>query len=113
MRDAMVLMIPSLWYEGLPVVVPEAFSASLPIVASNLGSLGTLIAPEETGLLVSPGNAASLCEAVTKLHESPLLQSRMRARAREVYEHLYRPESNLKLLLSIYDEARSAVGCVS
>ena len=110
MRNALVLIIPSLWYEGLPVVIPEAFSAALPIIASNLGSLGTLIVSRETGLLVTPGNADSLRAALTEIYESPLLQSRMRARAREVYEQLYRPESNLKLLLNIYEEARSVVG---
>jgi glycosyltransferase involved in cell wall biosynthesis len=109
MRNALVLIIPSLCYEGLPVVVPEAFSASLPIIASNLGSLGTLIAPGETGVLVPPGDAVSLRAAVNNLSESPALLSQMRLRARQVYEQLYRPESNLKLLLGIYEDAISAV----
>jgi glycosyltransferase involved in cell wall biosynthesis len=109
MRNALVLIIPSLCYEGLPVVVPEAFSASLPIIASNLGSLGTLIAPGETGMLVPPGDAVSLRAAVNNLSESPALLSQMRLRARQVYEQLYRPESNLKLLLGIYEDAISAV----
>jgi glycosyltransferase involved in cell wall biosynthesis len=109
MRNALVLIIPSLCYEGLPVVVPEAFSASLPIIASNLGSLGTLIAPGETGMLVPPGDAVSLRAAVNNLSESPALLSQMRVRARQVYEQLYSPESNLKLLLGIYEDAISAV----
>ncbi len=108
MRNAFVLIVPSLWYEGLPVVVPEAFSAALPIVASNLGSLGTLIAPDETGLLMPPGDAASLRKAVTALFESPAQHSRMRTHARQVYEQLYSPESNLKQLLGIYEDALSA-----
>ena len=109
MRNALVLIIPSLCYEGLPVVVPEAFSASLPIIASNLGSLGTLIAPGETGVLVPPGDAVSLRTAVKNLSESPVLLSQMRVRTRQVYEQLYRPESNLKLLLGIYEDAISAL----
>jgi glycosyltransferase involved in cell wall biosynthesis len=109
MRDALVLIIPSLWYEGLPVVVPEAFSAALPIIASNLGSLGTLIAPGETGMLVLPGDADSLRAAVNTLSGSPALQKQMRLRARQVYEQLYRPESNFKHLIAIYEDAVSAV----
>ncbi len=48
MRNARVLLVPSLWYEGLPMVVPEAFGAGLPIVASRIGSLETLIRTNTT-----------------------------------------------------------------
>jgi glycosyltransferase involved in cell wall biosynthesis len=109
MQDAMVLLIPSLWCEGLPVVVPEAFSASLPIIASDLGSLATLVTPRETGFLVPPGEANALREAVASLFKLPAFQQKLRTRAREVYEQKYTPELNLNLLLDIYRQA-CAVG---
>ena len=31
--------MPSIWYEGFPVTLLEAFSTSLPVIASDIGSL--------------------------------------------------------------------------
>ena len=67
MKKARVLLVPSLWYEGLPMVVPEAFGASLPIVASRIGSLETLIMDQHNGLLVEPGCASALRAAVRRI----------------------------------------------
>lgn len=105
MQQARVLLIPSLWYEGLPMVVPEAFGTGLPIVASRIGSLQTLIEEGGNGLLVEPGNAAALAEAVRRLTSNASLELSLRLEARRTYEALYRPNANLRLLLDIYEQA--------
>jgi glycosyltransferase involved in cell wall biosynthesis len=109
MRQARVLLIPSLWFEGLPMVVPEAFGAGLPIIASRIGALETLIDDGGNGLLAEPGNAASWVEAVRRFSTEPGLEQRLRQKARQTYEILYRPEANVRLLLQIYEQAQ-AVG---
>jgi len=105
MQQARVLLIPSLWYEGLPMVVPEAFGTGLPIVASRIGSLQTLIEEGGNGLLVEPGNAAALAEAVRRLTSNASFERGLRLEARRTYEALYRPDANLRLLLDIYEQA--------
>ncbi len=107
MLHARVLLIPSLWFEGLPMVVPEAYGAGLPIVASRIGALETLVEDGVNGLLVEPGNPAALAQAVRRIAASPSLESGLRLRARQTYEELYRPEANLRLLLEIYERARA------
>jgi glycosyltransferase involved in cell wall biosynthesis len=102
MRSARVLLIPSLWYEGLPMVVPEAFATGLPIVASNIGALSSLIAHGANGLLVPPGNHEALVEAVRTVALTPGLETLLRAEARSTYERSYRPEANVQQLLDIY-----------
>jgi glycosyltransferase involved in cell wall biosynthesis len=109
MRQARVLLIPSLWFEGLPMVVPEAFGAGLPIIASRIGALETLIDDGANGLLAEPGNAESWVEAVRRFSTEPGLEQRLRQKARQTYETLYRPEVNVGLLLEIYEQAQ-AVG---
>ncbi len=104
MKNAAFLLLPSLWYEGLPMVVPEALGAGLPIVASAIGSLASLVEPEQTGLLVPAGDAAALATACRRLGaDLPLLAS-MRIQARARYVLSYQPANNFALLASIYNE---------
>jgi glycosyltransferase involved in cell wall biosynthesis len=105
MQHARVLLIPSVCYEGLPMVVPEAFGAGLPIIASRIGSLQTLIEDGGNGFLVEPGNAAELAEAVRRIAANERLESDLRRRARQAYETLYRPDANLRILLQVYEMA--------
>jgi glycosyltransferase involved in cell wall biosynthesis len=111
MRRARLLVMPSLWYEGLPMVVPEAFSAGLPIAASRIGALETLITESDAGesgdgVLFEAGNPRVLAETVRRFAAEPERQPGMRRRARATYEALYRPDANLKRLLDIYEQAR-------
>ena len=41
MKDASVLILPSTWYEGFPMILAEAFAVGLPVIASNLGSMSS------------------------------------------------------------------------
>lgn len=57
-----VLTIPSLT-EGLPMILLEAMSAALPVVATKVGDIpGTLA---DAGALVEPGDAADLAAAIS------------------------------------------------
>ena len=38
-----VLVVPSLWYENAPLVIQEAFSANIPVIATNLGGMAEII----------------------------------------------------------------------
>lgn len=107
MRKARVLLIPSLCYEGLPMVVPEAFGAGLPIVASRIGSLETLIMDQHNGLLVEPGRPAALRTAVRRIAADRHVETLLRYGARATYEADYRPEANLRALVQIYDQVVS------
>src|SRR5207244_4957518 len=64
MRAARVLVFPSMCYEGLPLVITEAFATGLPVIASGLGGLSSVVRQEHTGLLVRPGDPADLPAAV-------------------------------------------------
>jgi glycosyltransferase involved in cell wall biosynthesis len=72
-----------------PMKVYEYMAAGLPVVASRLGQLATLIRPGHNGLLVPPGDAAALAAALARLLESPGLRRRLgtAARADVLREH--------------------------
>ena len=110
MRAAGFLIIPSTWYEGLPVVSVEAFAAGCPIIASKLGNLATIVRDQKTGLHFAPGDARDLAAQVRWLSSRPEQLPAMKAAARSEYERHYQPEGNYRRLISIYQAALARAG---
>jgi glycosyltransferase involved in cell wall biosynthesis len=63
--DALVL--PSLFGEGLPMVVLEAMAAALPVIATRVEGTPEAITHGVEGLLAEPRDAASLADAIRQL----------------------------------------------
>jgi glycosyltransferase involved in cell wall biosynthesis len=102
MGAARLLIFPSLWYEGFPRVIVEAFARGLPVVASNLGSMASLIEHRRTGLHFHPGDTDDLAAQVTWALDRPQELERMRREARTVFEAAYTADRNYHLLMQIY-----------
>jgi glycosyltransferase involved in cell wall biosynthesis len=109
MRKAQFLVLPSLVYEGFPMVIAEAFAAGLPIIASRLGAMAELVRDGETGLHFNPGDAADLAAKVRWALAHPQAMCEMSKRARQTYLRLYTPQANYRRLMEIYDDARRTV----
>ena len=62
-----VLVLPSLYKEGLPNVLLEAMSMGLPVVSSRLAGTPEVVHEGQTGLLVEPGDIAGLAAAIERL----------------------------------------------
>lgn len=88
--------------EGLPLAIPEAMATELPIVATAVGSLPTIV-PKDTGILVPSGDEAALTAAYARLLDNPLARKEMGKAARafayarfslakmvDAYEAIYR-----------------------
>ena len=56
--------------EGFPVAVLEALSLDLPVIATAVGGVPEIITGEASGLLVSPGSAASIFAALKQIFEA-------------------------------------------
>jgi glycosyltransferase involved in cell wall biosynthesis len=67
--------------EGLPLAIPEAMATELPIVATAVGSLPTIV-PKDTGILAPSGDAAALTAAYVRLLENPRARKEMAKAAR-------------------------------
>ncbi|MEX8495705.1 glycosyltransferase family 4 protein [Sphaerotilus sp.] len=105
MRRASMLVLPSLCYEGLPMTLVEAFCNGLPVLASRLGPLATLIEDGVNGLLFNPGDAGDLASKLRWAVAHPGALQQMRIAARQTYLAHYTPESNYQQLLAIYEDA--------
>ncbi len=62
-----VLVLPSLFGEGLPMVVLEAMAAAVPVIASEVEGVPAAITHGEEGLLVKPSDATALAAAIDEL----------------------------------------------
>lgn len=58
-------------YEGLSHVLIEAMTLGTPVVATDAGGNKTLVAHEETGLLIPPGDDAALERALIAVAQDP------------------------------------------
>ena len=100
MQRARCLVFPSEWYEGFPMVLIEAFSHGLPVIAFNIGGRGEIVVDGETGLLYRKWE--ELISKVNRLYDNPDIAKQMGVNARKRYEELYTPEQNYRMLLNIY-----------
>jgi glycosyltransferase involved in cell wall biosynthesis len=105
MKEARFLVLPSTWYEVFPLVIVEAYATGLPVIASNMGGMSSLIDHGRTGLHFRPGDAENLAEQVEWALAHPTQLERMRCEARSEYETKYTAERNYWRLMEIYEKA--------
>lgn len=108
MQQARLLIFPSIWYEGLPRVLIEAFASGVPVIASNLGSMGELVTDHVTGLLFPPGDVQALASKIVWAWQHPDEMQQMGRNARAEYEQKYTAEVNYTSLMQIYEDALQA-----
>lgn len=83
-RSADVAVLPSIVdarsdTEGLGVVLLEAMSYGVPVIASELGGITDIVENGASGLLVSPADPGALAEALRRLAEDRALAARLGA----------------------------------
>jgi glycosyltransferase involved in cell wall biosynthesis len=102
MHGARFLVFPSMWYEGFPLTIAEAFARGLPVVVSQLGSMAEIVQDGVTGLHFEPGNAADLAAKVEWAWNHPEELACMGRAACAEYEAKYQPSTNYEMLMEIY-----------
>jgi len=103
MSEASFLVMTSGYYETFGLVLIEAFSQGLPVIASRLGAMKEIIEEGVTGLLFEPGNSSDLAAKALWAAEHPANMAKMGENARKVFLEKYTPEVNYRLLAGIYE----------
>jgi L-malate glycosyltransferase len=99
-----VFVLPSLM-EGHPLAVLEAMAAGKPIVATAVGGLAEAIEEGRSGLLVPPGDADALADAVVSLLRDPERAARLGREARRTLEERFSLEKSVRANEDVYRSA--------
>lgn len=103
--NATALILPSIWYEGMPMTILEAFASKTLVIASNIGAMSTMITHKENGLLFENKSANALINNLNFALENEGKRDQMIHSAFKSFQQFYSKESNYKKLLEIYDSA--------
>lgn len=100
--DAMnVFVLPS-HTEGLPLTVLEAMAAGKPVVATAVGGIPEAVRHGETGIVVSPHNAAELARAVTEILTNRVIAKSMGEAGRKRVEEEFTIAAECEKTATVY-----------
>ncbi len=102
LRNATIVIVPSLVEEVFGLTVIEAYAFGKPVIASNIGGLPELVQDGETGWLVESGNITALKEQLKIAAETnPLVLEGMGQTCRE-YSYQFSVDKIIALYLDVY-----------
>ena len=95
----------SRYTEGMPLALAEAASASLPLIATDVGGNPEIVADGVNGFIVRPDDPAAIAEKARYLINNPVEWSRMSAASRTAWEERFSENIMLEKIKKIYDES--------
>lgn len=96
-----VFCLPS-FAEGVPVVLMEAMAMELPVVTTRITGVPELISDGQDGLLVAPGRADALADALARIDDDPQLAARLGAAGRVTVSEAFNLERIGPELAALY-----------
>ncbi len=97
-----VLLMPSLW-EGFGLVLLEAMSRRVPVIASRVSAIPEVVVHGETGLLVEARDVDALANAMTRLLEDHALRQHMGLLGAARLEERFSVERMASATLAVYE----------
>jgi glycosyltransferase involved in cell wall biosynthesis len=98
-----VFLLPSV-HEPFGIVILEAWSAGLPVIASRVGGIPYFVSDGEDGLLFEPEDGSTLLKAYQALVADQALVLRLGAAGRKKAREEYDWDVITKKLVGIYEE---------
>jgi len=105
LADCAFLVMPSIWYEGLPLVLLEAMAMRRAIVATGHGAMASVVDDGVTGLHFIPEDLNSLKEKINEMITRPLKTKELGENGYRKYLKLYHPEEHYQKLIEVYTKS--------
>ncbi len=107
-QHALAAALPSEWPDPCPTTVLEALALGTPLVTTHLGGIADMVRNQESALVVPPGDAVELAEALDRLAGDAGLRARLRAGAASDVRRFLR-DAVADQLVDIYERCRDRV----
>ena len=104
MSKSKLLIMPSEWWEGFPMVIREAYAFGVPVAASRIGSLEEIVEDRVSGILFEPSNHEDLYQKVSQCWKKSNSLETLGLGARLKFESKYSEKYNYAKLMDIYNQ---------
>lgn len=110
--EADALVLPSV-SEGVPLVAIEALGAGVPVVASNLAGIASVVRDRENGLLVDPGDEVSLARALFDVENDEVMYAELKQGAESSSQAIQNWSDVVHQLCALYAQHQTFRGAAS
>lgn len=97
-----IVVLPTVYAEGLPKVLLEAAAAGRPIIASDIRGCREIVRPGVNGVLVGAGSITELAAAITAMLLAPDVRERYGRAGREIAEREFGEDLIVEQTLDVY-----------
>jgi len=97
------LILPSL-NENAPMVIPEAFAAGRPVIASNVGGIPYMVNDEKNGLLIEPKNEKDIADKIIYFLKNPDIKKSMGSNGKKYAQTYHSLKTVVKKYKNAYEE---------
>lgn len=101
-REALVVVVPSVWYENCPMTILESFASYRPVIGSDIGGISELINSKYDGFLFEPNNANQLAHYIEVLYSNPDLADSFGDRGHTKVVEKFNEQNHVKKLIKLY-----------
>lgn len=107
LRNQSEIFILNSTYEGLPHTVLSSFSASIPVIATNIPGTNEAVYDGETGLLVPPHQPKLLATAIKRLLADATLQKKLVANGYKILQEKFSWKNHVQSLTKLLESVLS------
>jgi len=105
LKKCKATIVPSICYEGLPMIILESFSTSTPVLISDMKNLNEIIKDRYNGIHFKANDATDLYRVVEEFYNNSNAYYHLYDHARETFIAKYTHQINYNNLISIYSNA--------
>lgn len=99
------IMVSASRQEGLPMAILEGMASRLPLIATSVGEVPSVVLDGRTGVLLPPNNAVLLATAIVALLRRPVQRERLGTAARKLIEDEFSAGRMTGDYLRVYEAA--------
>jgi glycosyltransferase involved in cell wall biosynthesis len=104
LKGVTIVVVPSIWQEGLGLSVKEGMATGKVVIASNVGGIVELITDSEDGYLIPPSDSRALAAKIALLSDNEDLLKKMGDSARQTIINRFSIENTKRELCRVFKD---------